>query len=303
MILACDFVRGTAMLRLAVVGIMCAGTSSAQQGQALPDEMRAHFPSNVLATIMYPIGSGQHVEDVFGGISFDTTDRKIRIDWIHGQDGVESGVLHVEYPLSYEPTAICTRTGAGPVLYVAGYIQRTGHVVVEEWTFTNILLGQAVPVGGGTPKSTLSMNLTKSIVLLDSAVMPIRAICYVKPQARLWLIEEAAPNVVWSVETETGNRSFLFDASIVPELPLFHSARTALVKPQAPDGGGFVVQFYKARPWKPTLATPFTSKPTDQLYILRDQNLDGVMDEATVIQMGDIEDVRQYVSNDDTFYP
>lgn len=290
---------GRMLSGLAVCCLLASGPAIAQ-GPPLSEELKASFSSNVMAFQFHPIATGAHADDLSAAVTFDTAKKVVSIDWWYAVDGAEYGTRHDDFTVSFEPTAVCPRAGSGPTLYIAGYIQRTGHTVIEEWTFENIVLGSALPQGGTQGKSTFSKTVRKEVIVNDAAVLPLRYLVYHYARNRLWAAEDSDPFVVWEIDVDSGARTHLADKFTWPELPLLLSARAGKVKSTAPDGGGFIVQLFKTRCWKPKSATG-ELKPTDQLYIIRDVNLDGVAEEAGVITFANLGS-RQYGANDDPLY-
>lgn len=271
------------------------------QGSPLPQEMRASFTGKTFAGSMYPLVAPQHTEKVRADLAFDTTDRTLTLDWYYRDDGALPANEVEEHQLSYEPTTYCRKAGASPTFFIAGYVQRTGHVIVERWTFSEMALTSYTQ--GGKTLSGFTRTLHKEVVLLRDDIKPLRAIAYFLPSGRLWLFEEEAPNVVWSVDPETGDSAWLLDASVRPEIANARSSKTFVIGPGAVDGGGFILLLYPWRAWdSPWTGVP--SEPTNdtELFLFRDSDADGIVDEESVLTWSDYIDGRDYIDNSNPFY-
>lgn len=274
-------------------------------GTPLPQVMYSAWPkAKISAFIWHPIAVEADSDKVWARVWFDTSNKLIEASWFASAS--EDAYPYVEdevYPVSYQPTAICRKAGRSPTIYVSGYIQRTGHVIVEEWTAESLIVGVAQPQGSEQEKTTLSKIIRKEVVFLSNEIGPIRSMVYNKHEERLWLLEENVPHTVWRVNLSSGVAQPYFDDQTLPALALAESSQTMLVEPSAPDGGGFLILLYPWRCWKPAwLKTP---PPADsiQMYMLRDVNLDGVPDESTYISWNQLKDIRLYLDHEDPVYP
>jgi hypothetical protein len=221
------------------------------------------------------------------------------MQWSAKSAGCQAVYRDDEHAVSFQPTALCLRSGLGKVFYVAGYVERTGQVVVEEWT-ANYYMGAGQPNSGGEPVTLLAPNVTREVLLSSDLVTPIRSMAYFFPSQRLWLFEDAAPHTVWSVDPETGNRQWLFDQTVIPEIALGLSAQTFMVTSDAPDGGGFIVVLFPWRDWDVKWMAGIPSN--EHYYVFRDSNLDGTVDSALSMTVADYDNIKRYGEFIDAYY-
>jgi hypothetical protein len=284
-------------------GLVLPSASIAPAADPLPNALKATWAKgNTSAFIWYPIANAANVKQLSARTWFFTDAKTVEFDWVACAPGAAPADQGEVHSLSFQPTAICRKAGRSPTIFVAGYIQRTGHVIVEQWDCEDILIGSDTPMGGGAAETSFSKSIRKTVVLLTDDVKPLKAMIYQRYENKLWLFEEEAPNVVWRVDPEVGTPEWLTDASVVPALSTAKSAQTTLVKPTAPDGGGFLVMLYSWRSWQPPWGT---GQLTDdhQLFIMRDSNLDGVTDETATITFEQLKETRLYMLHEDMRYP
>lgn len=101
----------------------------------------------------------------------------------------------------------------------------------------------------------------------------------------------------------SGAPEWFFDAGTVPELAWLYHARSFMVDPSLPDGGGYVVEFVPWRAWLPKWYSPSKLYQSDPVYLMRDIDLDGVIDESLVTTMGELAIEREYDVNQITTFP
>lgn len=257
------------------------GSLLAQAPTPLPESLRSQAWTTS-AAIIYPSSNPADTDNIRGRVVFDTDEQTLGIEWKIRADGALTKEENDVFSLSFAPTAVCRERGVGPTFYVAGYIERTGHVVIERWTFDDLLLGAAAPAGGGTPVSTLSRTLRKSVVVMTTELKPLKTMAYHATADELWVFEEEVPYTVSTIDPTTGAIAWLFDWSVIPAVALTHTAYTTMIDPPAPQSG-FVIQL---EPWRTWARWPFDVESQEaavQLYVFRDANLDGVIDESTIL--------------------
>ncbi|MFT7461959.1 MAG: hypothetical protein ACI9EF_000293 [Pseudohongiellaceae bacterium] len=286
--------NGVPCLRWVVLGVAgFLAPAVFAQGVPLPDDAVAYFDPTENALTFCPTTDMTKFPKLNATVDFDTKEQSLDIAFQWTAPGAQTFREVQHFDLGYQPTAVCVRGTAGSILYVAGYVQRTGHVVVEEFTIENLLLGsESDGTSNGTVLlSTVSRTVRREIIGLWADIGPLRGIVYHSTQAKLWLVEELSPLPVWSFDPETGLRTLLFDGSAHPELFDYPGVRRLTVSPNARDGGGFMVVFKPYRVWD---RSPSKHEPDDMLFIMRDSDLDGVTDEVAEITFTEFEDVRQY---------
>ena len=273
---------------------------SAQQGPPLPDEMRARYGYHRFALELCPAADPA----LYGRFSlygrFDTNKKEVTLDWFYLPPDMKPHIDQDErHPVSFEPTAMCVEADASDTFYVAGYVQQEGLTVVERWTLTDIALGTAM-LPEGVTKATLSVNLRKEVLfeMPVSMVGPLRAMAYHKTQDRLWFMEEAAPYRLLSVNSEGEDLTVIADEITLPGLGQYKTMDASQVKTTAPDGGGFIIELFPWRHWKPLRGSKLQWSTKELLF--RDADLDGVVDEIVEMTMQDRLD-RAYVLHEE--YP
>lgn len=275
-------------------------------GNPLPPQLKATWAeAGFSAFIWYPITNPANVDQLSARVWFQTEARLVDFGWLANAPGAKPAELDESHSVSYEPTAMCCKAGRSPTVFIAGYAQRTGNVIIEQWDCDDILIGSGAAQGGGQPKTTFSKTIHKSAILQSSTVKPLKAILYNRYDQRLWLFEEESPWVVWRLDpdAETPIPEALTDGIAVPAIAAAKSAQTTLVKPSAPDGGGFLIMLYPWRAWKPDWALSGNLKQSDQLFIMRDIDLNGSIDESATLTWNQLKDVRLYMLNEDAKYP
>jgi hypothetical protein len=267
-------------------------------GDPLPQVMLASPIGSALAVI-FPAADPSVVT---GLIRLDTVNKRLLVDW-HFSTGGQSNHSSDEYDLSYEPTAVCARAGKSPVFYVAGYNERTGNVLIEEWTIENIVVAMGAPQGGSVSVVTLAKTVRKEMVCCTTTLKPLRMIAYNLPSNRLWLFEEAAPSVVWALDVSTTPSLVpLFDSSTVTQLPQLLSVRSFRIKQAAPDGGGFIFAFFPWRSWKSKFGSDGPPAGTDPVFVIRDSNSDGAFDESIQLTVESYLNEKLYFEEMDPYY-
>lgn len=288
---------GGSIIGSAIVAAALAPPSAAQ-APALPEAMVARFTSND-AALLFPGPTPASAQELSASIRFDTEQRVVELSWLFSSGG-SSGAQHETQSVSWSPTAVCVQQGLGPSFYVAGYIPRTGQSIIEKWTVAP-LIGATQPAGGGPPLLSLTNSMQKEIVTITDGIGPIRTLIYHFSQARLWAFEETAPHRVWSIDPAAGVAQLAYDTSSLPELPGLLSAQVFKIKPGAPDGGGVLVVLYRWRAWKRLWLFPHELDPADTVWILRDGDGDGTIDESGPISWAQYA-ARQYDQNMNPYY-
>lgn len=108
---------------------------------------------------------------------------------------------------SFQPTAICQRSGETDTIYVAGWFSRQRMAVIEEWSLQPVAIGEAMGTGGNGPHPTMSsFQFDKRLLLTTTGVTatPFEAmacdpfadeliVLEYGPQARLSRIDLSVP--------------------------------------------------------------------------------------------------------------
>ena len=228
----------------------------------------------------------QGTTKVWAGISFATSAKTIILDWQYLTGTAPTGSLYRTENVSFLPTAVCPLAGAGTVFFVAGYDQRSGKSIIEQWDITNIAIGTTVPPGGGDPISTMSYQLNRTRLAATTTIGFIRGIACHFQTNELFVFTEGPPNLLWSLEIASGTWTLLHSDQDVPVLGDYQTYFTTLISTEANKPGFIVV----GKPWRPWLeATPMSQidADTDTLLVFRDENLDGIIDEIVELTWSD----------------
>ncbi|MFT7463653.1 MAG: hypothetical protein ACI9EF_001999 [Pseudohongiellaceae bacterium] len=274
-----------------------AGRASAQ-GTPLPPSLVSDWSplgSNYSGIRFLPSTDPADRYRVSAVVQFDTEKQLVSFLWDIMPAGGRGLTERVDHEVLYKPTDICTQNGYGPVLYVAGFIEESAQVIVEEWTFREVV-GERPQEG--TAVSSLPMTLQKRTVLLTDSVGPLFGMAYNSCSERLWLFEGVAPGTVYSLGND-GLLQYQFDAASCPWPSMATAGRitAAKIEPTAPDGGGFVMFALPGRSWERLPRT------TDyDIVILRDSDCDGVLDECVNGTCQSLIFDRDYLDHDQYMY-
>ena len=267
----------------------------------LPDDLKANFTPATYAAIIHPSTNLADIDRLWATVRFQTVAQELRFQWLARADGAKPKVVDEVYSVSYQPTDVCVRAGRGPDLFVAGYVERTGDVIIERWTVDDIALGSAIPQGGGAAVSTLAKTIRRSVVTITDEIGPIRTIAFHAPLGCLFALEAGSPYRLWKILPDTGAAVFAFDYNYMPQLALTKEITSMMVDDTAPDGGGFLFLFDPWTPWDMVAWHYHGIEDDDLVHMWRDSNLDGVTDEALNIEMGELSN-RGYYIHEDPYY-
>lgn len=242
------------------------------------------------ASLAGPIGfSGHFAAALFPGssvaervqynarLTFFPSEKKVELEWAFRHAGALPARRTDAVDVSYRPTFVCEETAHSPVFYVGGFDERNGATVIERWTVTEMVLGAAALEGGGPPESAFTYSLRKDTLLYLPGFAPLKTAASLPTAQSLLLVEEPAPHAVWLLETATGVLTPVADQSTQPLLASHHTARKFRLKATAPSGDGYVIVMYPWRIWEPMLSA---LADDDELLVFRDDDADGVLDQA-----------------------
>jgi len=264
-----------------LIVFLVGNTLQSQMPPPLPDSLKATAWSNPAETI-FPIGAPTGTDDVHARVTYYADEQTLELRWKIRREGAYIKEEVEEFALSFVPTAVCTERGTGPSFFVAGYVERTGHVVIEEWRFEDMAFGATTPRGGGPGQSTFSRTIRKSTVLITDQLKPLKAIAFHATSEVLWVFEEEPPHTVWTVHPETGAMTWRFDRTVIPAVALTHTVSTTMIEPPAPQTG-FVIRLEPWRPWSRWPLVTESDLDAVELYVFRDADLDGENDESTIL--------------------
>jgi len=232
-------------------------------------------------------------EYVTGSLTFHAGEKYVQIEWDFKPQGGDPSQSYDRVTVSYEPTAVCRKAGVSPIFYVVGYVWRTDQVVVEQWELTNMLLGTAIGPGGATT-STFGYTIRKDVLASTTSIQPIADAVYNRYADKLWLLEAESPKVLWQCDPATGNTTWLADQTTLVALGVAKSMwGTKIVGAALP---GYIIVLKPTYPWEEG------DVDSPNLFLMRDANLDGTMDEALQMTWEQY-DQRGYWENEAANYP
>lgn len=267
----------------------------------LPHDLEVDFTSATYAEILHPSADLADVQRLWATVRFGTVAQELRFQWLARADGAEPQVVDEVYAVSYQPTAVCARAGRGPDLFIAGYVDRTGDVIVEKWTVDDIALGSAIPQGSGSAVSTLAKTMRRSVVTITDEIGPLRTIAFHAPLGCLFALEAGSPYRLWKIRPDTGAAVVAFDHDSMPKLALTKEIVSMMVDDTAPDSGGFLFLFNPWASWDVSALHLGGIEDDELIHMWRDSNLDGLTDESLNIEMSELA-IRGYFIHEDPYY-
>jgi hypothetical protein len=165
------------------------------------------------------------------------------------------------FTTSFQPTAICQRSGESDTLYVAGWFPRQRMAVVEEWTLQTVAIGEAISTGGGGPHPTLSayhFNKRLLIAQTGASARPIEGLAC-DPFADELIVLEYGPQaqlsrIDLSLPTEDMTLLPLANAVTHPQLAQVKSMRIGFHTDH-----GLVIVLRSGRAWHDSPIDPVTA--------------------------------------------
>jgi len=271
-----------------ILALVVLGTPTQSQ-TALPDEMKSAFEAHgTVATVLRPDPGS--VEDPRARVRFRTQERKVLLEWTFGIPGTATGLGMLdngwrfdELSVGYEPTALCAAAGSATSFFVAGWVERLGAILIEQFDVSNMAVGTTYSPGG-EPISTLSLIYERSVVLARTGIGPVRALAFHKSRNELWLLEDSPQHRLMALDVANGSTTEVANATALPELAQMHSALQFVVPPSAPHPGFFVI----LRPqfdWE--LVDVEVVDPQSTVCLFRDENLDGNLDVSASMTWAD----------------
>lgn len=256
-------------------------SAQSQSGTPIPQELRCDLEAgDRISLFTMDLEPETAVKAVQATVWFNTTKREVHIKaayWEHHALVAGTFVSDETHCISYEPTAVAPIAGQGTDFFVAGYYERAGLVMIEKWSFTDLVLGQEQGTPDTKPKLTMTFSLRKTAVLLTDRVSPIRSLAFNMGNNSLLAMEDSYPNPVWEIPVDGSSPSILLDETTVPGLSKLRSMRAAFIEPTHPSGGGLLVVF---APWTDWSLSPRNVTSTATCYTWLDTDLDGEAETA-----------------------
>ncbi len=251
----------------------------AQQPSSLPPEMIASFaPRRIWAEEFWlPTAANDQVR---GRVRFENQDPvgKVVIDWYFVKAGASSRQLSQVVEVAFRPTAVARRAGTTDTLYVVGWSDRMGRVVVEEWTFGPTTLGSTLPENGegGAISVFAPPPIAKELAWVSDpgTVPPIwDAACEVYANKLLLLTSGTTTKIV-SLDLVTLSLQQLYSSTSNPALGGLRMLSIAR-HPVA----GFTVIAEQRRSWDAV----GHGEAVDNYFVMRDVDANGTLDTTEVV--------------------
>lgn len=181
----------------------CAGVLA----QDLPDDLELIVFSerNPSEAFELPIGNGSTLDALVWHESYHG-EKTVSIRWSGGVGSAVETARYTEHSVGFVPLDVCRASHTTDTLYVVGWMERLGEVVIEEWVFTPPpVIGAAMNPTTLAEETTFDPpTVTKTIVdVLD--LPPIRAVCsnpYQGEAGKLYLLSYDSPKTLWSYDLD-----------------------------------------------------------------------------------------------------
>jgi len=108
----------------------------------------------------------------------------------------DSGLVRRDQPVAYRPTSVCSRAPRSETLYVAGWDEATGHVVLEGWRLGGLEIEEREGPDGRIEASIAGPSPVVTRLLDTDALPPLACIAANPFADELYLLEEASPRHV-----------------------------------------------------------------------------------------------------------
>lgn len=220
-------------------------------------------------------------QEARGRFWFENSDVRqgVGVSWLLGLDGHSVGEKVEFYETAFRPTSICCRAGSSMELFVVGWDEQLGAVVVERWRLVDIAFGVAMePTGEQVVALTYTIRRVRLATCTSLNPMSSAA-CHFRAD-ELWMLEENSAGIktVHSMPLSGAScglitplliQSVQVDATNYPSL-----ANCTSLSAQEHPAYGFVVLGQKRRLWE----SPWDYHEPYTIMIARDADKDGVMD-------------------------
>ena len=261
----------------------CFALNLSAQQYPLPLDMVAKFGANASWAEEFQLTLNTQSQDdfVIGRVSYQNEDagpKRVTIAWQFKASGAIEGNSTQSVDVSFKPTAVARRAGTTTVIYVVGWSDRTGRVVVERWDLSQAVLGDAIPVGGGAAYSLFSQpHIERSIEWISEtgSVSPIwDAACEVYGNSLLLLTR--APTKILSLNLDSRTTTNLYSAS---DVGLSGLAGHRMISIGKHSTGGFIAFTEPRKPWESVMQY----LQLHDYFVMRDSDSDGSFDSTAFV--------------------
>ncbi len=254
-------------LMMCLLALPCAFPAALASIVPLPEEFHSNFGHTIADRLYLTDGSGGN--DVWVDVKFrNRSSKEINFKWYFKANGATANGDSSFETVSYQPTAVCKKAGFSDTLYVAGWSERTGSCLIEEWVFQTPFSIASVPnPNGGPPSSELTLPvIAKTVVYSSTTLGPIYDLATNPFANTLWILAGDSPRSIWAFDFSTTSLSLLYSSSVMQQLADHHSLWVGMNTMH-----GFVIYSQPRRKWEPLSAfvEPYT------VSIFRDSDLDG----------------------------
>lgn len=175
-------------------------------------------------------------------------------------------VESIDTRTSYVPTAVCAKAGTTDRLFVAGWAERDGVLVIEEWTLEGHLVGSSATTGGGTATSFAPPTARRQTRLHSAAgeYAPITDLVVLPVDGRLLAL----------TRTPAGDPQLVFvdvDAERLEPAP-FAAHDVADIDIAYHTTAGVLLTLHQSAPWA------MFAPDADTVHVHRDADVDGTFD-------------------------
>ncbi|MCB9897033.1 MAG: hypothetical protein H6825_03400 [Planctomycetes bacterium] len=257
---------------------------------ALPSELHASFGIGWCASFEVDMGTSPNRVRVQGRYDSTGQGSSISIDWGIRHGTAKPKWITQEIPVSFRPMAMTPRAGTTDVMYVAGWAERGGELVIEKWTFVPpSAIGSAFnPAAGAELTVCSNPRIVRSEALETPEDWPVWAmVCSPYGQHDRLLMLRYCPSEpsagcaeVWEYDVECecfldhdsdGVADPLMSSASMPDLDVARDLFTSVI-----PGLGFVVGVAPTPRWQKSLNEK-------QWALIVDWNQDGTLQPLGVV--------------------
>lgn len=249
----------------------------------LPEEFRSKWQPGVGAAVSEfylnaPLGGFNDVI-LKARVSFNADEQAVWLETVYREPNVTDDVAGEAgwHSTSYIPTAVTCRSGVGRRFYVAGYIKRTGQVIVEEWKLHNLIPSKfAGPQPGGKTHLNLAYTIQKRLVFISDELHPIVDMACLAASNELMLLTGAGSSALIRVDIESGEGVAAVEAAAVSDLSKYSSLYFRVVNDGTPSGQ-YAAIYLRIQPRWMYAVNAHTSRGSrgEQIHYMQDDDFDG----------------------------
>lgn len=270
--------------------LVCLVLSSSVAGQggasALPDYVRASFNPDLLVADSFTL-SGVSGGSLVARLYFNTDAQEVGVQWLAQSDQADedgvlvSGISTELFATSFLPTAVCREAGLGDAFYVAGYVPRTGDVVVERWRISSAEVGVLAPpitsppqTNPSPPKAYVTKTVRRSLVASLPQVSPLKAIAFNPVRESLVALDIGVDGdyaTAYEIDVDQGGCVVIQSLAALSELNYHHSVEVYVT-----GESGLVILLDRRPAW--LYNDGVLTEMSKSVVLIRDPEMDGSYD-------------------------